>query len=381
MIKSIALLGASGSIGRQTAAVIRNNKDRFRIASAVVNSDYRYLKQLSDEFDIKTLGVTNASVYSDAKRHIGSKVKIYSGIEALEAAVGSESVDTAINAIVGYPGLRASLIALMHVKTLALANKESIVAGGSIVTALAKKNGVSVIPVDSEHSAIFRILNNSKEQPKRLILTASGGPFFFSSIDELRAVTPAQATKHPTWNMGAKISVDSATMMNKGYEIIEAKHLFGISDVSYVIHRESVIHSMAEFMDNTVIMQGGCTSMEIPISYALSYPDVLPVKTPGLDLPSLHALTFYEPDEKRFPAPALCRRAFDMGGLYPAALCAANDEAVAMFLDGKIRFTDITTITEHVLGESIDNLTVNADNIFMVIENTSEYVRSSFNKI
>lgn len=381
MIKSIALLGASGSIGRQTAAVIRRNKDKFRLASAVVHSDYKYLKHLRDEFGIKTIGVTNPSVYSDAKQHIGGGVKLYSGLEALEAAVGGENVDTAVNAIVGYPGLRASLIALRHVKTLALANKESMVAGGEIVTALAKYNGVSIIPVDSEHSAIFRILCNSKEQPKRLILTASGGPFFFSSIDELRAVTPEQATKHPTWKMGQKISVDSATMMNKGYEIIEARHLFGISDVSYVIHRESIIHSMAEFDDNTVIMQGGCPSMEIPISYALSYPDVLPVGAPGIDLPSLRALTFYEPDETRFTAPALCRKAFEMGGLYPAALCAANDEAVALFLEGKIGFTDITKITEHVLGQRIDNLTVNADNIFMIIGQTSEYVRRTFNKI
>lgn len=381
MIKNIALLGASGSVGKQAVAVIRRNPDKYKLVSATVHSDFQYLKQLCDEFGISTAGVTNEDVFSEAKRCFGDSVKLYGGVEALEAAVSGENVDMAINSIVGYHGLRASLAAARFAKTLALANKESMVAGGEIVTAAAKKNGVSIIPIDSEHSAIYRILNNTKEQPKRLILTASGGPFYFNTADELKTVTPEQAAAHPTWKMGGKISVDSATMMNKGYEIIEAGHLFGISDISYVIHRESIIHSMVEFADNTVIMQGGCPSMEIPISYALSYPGVLPSAAPVLDLPSLRALTFYEPDEKRFNAPALCRTAMEKGGLYPAALCAANDEAVAMFLDKKIAFTDITRIAERVLLQNIDNCNVNIDNIFKIIEQTAEYVRRTFNKL
>ena len=345
----VAILGSTGSIGRQTLDVVRQYKDEFRVCALVCGTDAVTLIKQAEEFRPEFVGIADASKKDDLSA-IGYKCETYAGEKAQEIAASLPSVDIVVASVVGLNGLKGVIAAINAGKRVALANKETLVACGKYVTELAQKKNVEILPVDSEHSAIFQCLGGGRrEDLKRLILTASGGPFRGAKTrEELKNVTPEQAIRHPNWSMGKKISVDSATMMNKGLEIIEASWLFGTENIDYIIQPESIIHSMVEFNDGTVVAQIAPADMALPIQYALTYPDRVPSRYGNFrfDRP----ITFMEPNEEVFPMPMLAKKAMKEGGTAPAILNAANEAAVALFLDGKIGFTDITDITEHILN-------------------------------
>lgn len=344
----VAILGCTGSIGKQTLDVVRQYKDEFRVCALVCGTDAVTLIKQAEEFRPEFVGIADETK-REALCEIDYKCEIFAGENAQEIAASLSSVDIVVASVVGLSGLKGVITAINAGKRVALANKETLVACGKYVTELAAKKHVEILPVDSEHSAIFQCLGGGRrEDLKRLILTASGGPFRGAkSRDELKNVTPEQAVRHPNWSMGKKISVDSATMMNKGLEIIEARWLFGTENIDYVIQPESIIHSMVEFNDGTVVAQIAPTDMTLPIQYALTYPKRVASKYGNykFDRP----ITFIEPNEKVFPMPGLAKAAMREGGTAPAILNAANEAAVALFLNGKIGFTDITSIAEHIL--------------------------------
>lgn len=344
----VAILGCTGSIGKQTLDVVRQYKDEFRVCALVCGTDAVTLIKQAEEFRPEFVGIADETK-REALCEIGYKCEIFAGENAQEIAASLSSVDIVVASVVGLSGLKGVITAINAGKRVALANKETLVACGKYVTELAAKKHVEILPVDSEHSAIFQCLGGGRrEDLKRLILTASGGPFRGAkSRDELKNVTPEQAVRHPNWSMGKKISVDSATMMNKGLEIIEARWLFGTENIDYVIQPESIIHSMVEFNDGTVVAQIAPTDMTLPIQYALTYPKRVASKYGNykFDRP----ITFIEPNEKVFPMPGLAKAAMREGGTAPAILNAANEAAVELFLNGKIGFTDITSIAEHIL--------------------------------
>lgn len=341
----IALLGCTGSIGRQTLDVVRHNRDKLSISALSCGSDHAALLQASREFDCKLLGIADSVAYKELKKNAKNGEEIYVGDEALETLARSDA-DIVVVAVVGMVGLRAVLAALECGKTVALANKESLVAGGELVKAALSKSG-KICPIDSEHSAVWQVLNGARDF-KRIILTASGGPFREYN-GNLGAVTVEQAVAHPTWRMGKKISVDSATMMNKALEIIEARWLFDTTDIDYVIHPESVVHSMVEFSDGSIKAQASFADMRLPIQYALLGEHCAREYT-ELSLPL--SLRFFAPDEKRFPAPSLARAAIKTGGNAAVVLNAANEAAVRLFLERKIKFTDIVKIVSETLDKT-----------------------------
>ena len=344
----VAILGCTGSIGKQTLDVVRQYKDEFRVCALVCGTDAVTLIKQAEEFRPEFVGIADETK-REVLCEIGYKCEICAGENAQEIAASLSSVDIVVASVVGLSGLKGVIAAINAGKRVALANKETLVACGKYVTELAEKKHVEILPVDSEHSAIFQCLGGGRrEDLKRLILTASGGPFRGAkSRDELKNVTPEQAVRHPNWSMGKKISVDSATMMNKGLEIIEARWLFGTENIDYIIQPESIIHSMVEFNDGTVVAQIAPTDMTLPIQYALTYPKRVASKYGNykFDRP----ITFIEPNEEVFPMPGLAKAAMREGGTAPAILNAANEAAVALFLNGKIGFTDITSIAEHIL--------------------------------
>ncbi len=344
----VAILGCTGSIGKQTLDVVRQYKDEFRVCALVCGTDAVTLIKQAEEFRPEFVGIADETK-REALCEIGYKCEIFAGENAQEIAASLSSVDIVVASVVGLSGLKGVITAINAGKRVALANKETLVACGKYVTELAAKKHVEILPVDSEHSAIFQCLGGGRrEDLKRLILTASGGPFRGAkSRDELKNVTPEQAVRHPNWSMGKKISVDSATMMNKGLEIIEARWLFGTENIDYVIQPESIIHSMVEFNDGTVVAQIAPTDMTLPIQYALTYPKRVASKYGNYKF--YRPITFIEPNEKVFPMPGLAKAAMREGGTAPAILNAANEAAVALFLNGKIGFTDITSIAEHIL--------------------------------
>lgn len=352
MTKTLAVLGSTGSIGVQALEVAR--LCGFEIAALTSNVRTDILEGQLREFSPRMAAVADEKAAAELKIKVAdTSTVILSGREGV-AECAACGADTVLNSIVGIAGLEPTLRAIEAGSTLALANKESLVAGGRLVIDAAESRGVSVLPVDSEHSAIFQSMQGcrDKRQIKRLILTASGGPFFGKSRAELEKVTPEQALRHPNWSMGAKISIDSATMMNKGLELIEAAWLFGVKaeNIDILVHRQSVVHSLVEFVDNSVIAQLGVPDMRIPIQYALTYPDrfVSPVRQ--LSLEEFGSLTFEKPDYETFSCINLCKRAFEMGGLYPAAANAANEKANELFRKGQIGFLDIPRAVENSLG-------------------------------
>ena len=351
MIKSLAVLGSTGSIGVQALEVAQMHS--IRVLALTANSRTDILEEQIRKFNPVYAAVADEKAAADLKLRVAdTDTKVLSGADGVRecAACGAESV---LNSIVGIAGLAPTVAAIEAGSDIALANKETLVAGGKLVMALAKEKGVNIYPVDSEHSAIFQSLQGctGKEQIKRLILTASGGPFFGKSKEELENVTLEQALKHPNWSMGAKITIDSATMMNKGLELIEAAWLFDMKpcDIDIVVHRQSVIHSLVEYIDNSVIAQLGVPDMRIPIQYALTYPDRFESPVKQLNLADFANLTFENPDYETFPCINLCRRAIEKGGLYPAAVNAANEKANELFRQGKIGFTDIAKAVEAAL--------------------------------
>ena len=353
MTENISVLGSTGSIGKQTLDVARMHNIRVWALSA--NRNTEVLERQIREFKPKLVCVVDEECAKNLKISVSdTETKIVSGTKGLQEAACVDEADTVVNAIVGIAGLVPTLTAIKAGKNIALANKETLVAGGKTVTDAVKKFGVKLYPVDSEHSAIFQCLRGCpKGALKKIILTASGGAFFGKTKEELKNVTAESALKHPNWNMGAKITVDSATMMNKGLEIIEASRLFDVpdEDIDVLIHRESIIHSMIQLKDNAVIAQLGCPDMRIPIQYALTFPERLESPVKELDLSEISKLTFYKPDYETFECIGICRSALRKGGLYPAVVNAANEAAVELFLKKKISFPEIAETVKKSFDE------------------------------
>lgn len=352
MTQKLSILGATGSIGTQALDVAQ--KANIEITALTAGSNFELLEKQAREFKPKKVALACESAAKELKERLrDTDIKVLSGQSGICECAAEESADTVLNGIVGMAGLEPTLCALNAKKSLALANKETLVAGGSLVTKTAKENKIKILPVDSEHSAIFQCLQgmNKKEELKSIILTASGGPFFGKTAAELQNVTVAEALKHPNWSMGAKITVDSATMMNKGLELIEAVWLFDVapSEVQIVVHRESVVHSLIEYVDNSVIAQLGVPDMRIPIQYALTYPARIASPVKRLSLSDYGNLTFSKPDYETFRCINLCRNAIEKGGLYPAIANGANEKANELFRNGKIGFLQVAELVEAAL--------------------------------
>ena len=352
MTKSLSILGSTGSIGTQSLDVARLRG--YTVEALTAYSDVARMEAQIREFHPKTVAMVEEKAAADLKVRVAdTNTKVLSGKDGVCACARADGADTVLNSVVGMAGLEPTLAAIDAKKKLALANKETLVAGGQLVMEAAKKNGVSILPVDSEHSAIFQALQGRPVNAalKKIILTASGGPFFGKTKKELEKVTVADALKHPNWEMGAKITVDSATMMNKGLELIEAVWLFSVrpQDVQIVVHRESIVHSAVEYTDNSVIAQLGLPDMRIPIQYALTYPERFESPVGELSLSEIGKLTFFEPDYDTFQCINLCRTAINKGGLFPAAVNSANEQANAMFRRGEIGFLDIAARVAKVL--------------------------------
>ncbi len=340
-MKKIALIGSTGSIGRQTLSVIKRNPDKFELVSlAAGNNEKEFLRQV-EEFKPKVATLAKEVALDSLNKTAG--VEYFFGENAFKNAIVEEA-DVVVIALVGFKGLIAVLDAIDKGKDIALANKESLVVGGGLVMRLAKEKGIKISPIDSEHSAIWQALDFDFNKPfKRIILTASGGAFRDLTKEQLKSVTAKEALKHPNWDMGAKITVDCATLVNKAFEVIEAKWLYNapLSKIDVIIHRESIIHSMVEFDDGAVMAQMSYPSMELPISLALSHPERLDCGIKSLDFATLGKLTFNSVDNDRFPCFNLILQAAKEGGVYPAVANGANEEAVRLFLEGKIGYEDI----------------------------------------
>ncbi len=353
--KRIAILGSTGSIGRQALEVIAAHADAFEVDLLTANGNIELLEQQVRQFTPATAVVTDKEKYKTFKENIADlPVKVFSGIESAEQAVQSDSIDIVLTAMVGYAGLLPTIAAIKSKKTIALANKETLVVAGKIITSLADDNGVRIYPVDSEHSAIFQCLAGEFHNPiEKIYLTASGGPFRGKSKKELEQVTLAQALKHPNWSMGAKSTVDSATMMNKGLEMIEAKWLFGLQpeQIDVIVHPQSIIHSVVQFTDGSMKAQMGLPDMKLPILYALSFPHRLKTDFKRFCFLDYPQLTFEKPDTEVFPALHLAEEAMKKDGNMPCILNAANEVAVAAFLKEKISFFQIPGITEQLMSK------------------------------
>ena len=362
MTENLSILGSTGSIGKQSLDVCR--KCGYGVKALTAFSSVDEIEKQAREFKPEKVALVDEKAAADLKIKLAdTDIKVLGGMDGVCECAEIQSADTVLNSVVGMAGLKPTLTAIYAGKKIALANKETLVAGGQLVMSEAKKHEVEILPVDSEHSAIFQCLQGkpTNKALKKIILTASGGPFFGKTADELRDVTVEKALKHPNWSMGAKITIDSATMMNKGLELIEAVWLFSVKpdDVDIVIHRESIVHSAVEYDDNSVIAQLGLPDMRIPIQYALTYPERFESPVGELSLSQIGKLTFFEPDYETFRCINLCRKAINMGGLYPAAVNSANEQANLMFRQGKIGFLDIADRVEAVLEKTphYDNYT------------------------
>ena len=351
--KNIAVLGSTGSIGTQSLDIIEANPDNFRASVLTAKSNWKLLAEQTRKFRPDHIVIADERFYADLKESLeGFPVEIHAGSEAIANIVTIPVVDMVITAMVGYSGLIPTVKAIEAGKTIALANKETLVVAGEIITELASKNKVKIHPVDSEHSAIYQCLAGEENNPiEKIILTASGGPFRDKSLEELHSVTVEDALRHPNWQMGAKVTIDSASMMNKGFEMIEARWLFNTPSekIEIAVHPQSIVHSMVEFADGSIKAQLGVPDMHLPISYALSYPKRLKSDRPKLKLSHYSNLTFETPDLNKFPLLRMAFEAIEKGGNTPCILNAANEVAVAAFLKGKIGFMDIPRIVEKSL--------------------------------
>jgi len=354
-MKRLAILGSTGSIGVNTLDIVRQFPERFEVISLSAGLNTQLLKEQILQFRPKMVSVLNKELSEALQRELpGISVKIVHGVEGLIQVATHPEVDQVVSAIVGAVGLIPTLSAIKTGKSIALANKEPLVMAGKIVMEEAKRSQSQILPVDSEHSAIFQaLLGHRKEDVHRLILTASGGPFLSLPFSRLHEVTVKEALRHPHWEMGKKITIDSASLMNKGLEVIEAHWLFNIpvEKIVVFIHPQSVIHSMVEYIDGSIITQMGITDMRIPISYALSFPERLNLNLPPLDLQKSEALTFSLPDPERFPCLKLAYRSIEIGETMPTILNAANEVAVSAFLEGSLKFTEIPLLLQRVMEE------------------------------
>jgi len=385
MKRFLSILGSTGSIGTQTLDVVRGLD--LQVCALAANSNITLLENQIREFKPQLVAVFDLDAAKKLKIAVAdTPVKVVAGMDGVCEAAAISSADLVLNSVVGMVGLKPTLAAISSKKDVALANKETLVAGGALVMNAAKENNVKIFPVDSEHSAIFQCLQGCPEKKalKRLILTASGGPFFGKKIDELQSVTPQQALKHPNWSMGAKITIDCATMMNKGLEIIEASWLFDMpaSKIDVVVHRESVIHSMIEYEDNSVIAQLGVPDMRIPIQYAITYPQRFPSPVKQLDLTDYGKLTFYKPDDQTFACLRACKRAIELGGLAPAAANGANEVAVKLFLNNQISFTNIgDLVNQAVTNQSNVKNISSVDDILQADEDARNFVLNAVGQL
>ena len=352
MTKSVSIFGATGSVGQSTLDLIRQHPGQYKIIALTANDNAAELAALAKEFAAKVAVVADDAAYPELKRLLtGTSIEAASGAKALNdaAALGA---DWTMAAIVGCAGLPPTLEALRCGKTVALANKEALVSAGALMMTEARQAGATLLPVDSEHNAIFQALQGGRiDQVRKITLTASGGPFRTWTREQMALVTPEQAVAHPNWDMGAKISVDSATMMNKGLELIEAHHLFpvGLENIEILVHPQSVIHSMVEYHDRSTLAQLGSPDMRIPIANALAWPERMTTNCEPLDLADIGRLEFERPDEARFPATRIARDVITAGGAKPAMLNAANEVVVAAFLNRAVQFLDITEIVTRLL--------------------------------
>lgn len=369
MTRSISILGATGSVGASTLDLIRRQRGNWRVVALTANSQAEELAKLAREFSAEVAVVADSSCLPALQAALsGTGIEAAGGTEALTEAA-ARPADVTLAAIVGCAGLAPTMAAIEQGKTVALANKEALVSAGDVMTAAVARHGTALLPVDSEHNAIFQCLaGNDLAHVSTITLTASGGPFRDWTPEQLAQATPAQAVKHPNWDMGAKISVDSATMFNKGLELIEAHHLFpvGLDKFRILIHPQSVIHSMVEYRDGSTLAQLGPSDMRVPIAACLAYPARMDTPCAPLNLAALGELTFRAPDETRFPATRICREAVQAGGAAPAVLNAANEVAVAAFLAGHLPFTRIAAVVEQVLARYAPPAPVTLAEVFAI---------------
>ena len=347
-MKELAILGSTGSIGTQTLDVVRAYPDRFRVYALCAHRSIDLLVQQAQEFHPEVVCIADESLYDSLNAQLSTlNIKVWAGPDSIAEVVTMPSIDIVVAAMVGYAGLRPTIEAIKAGKTIALANKETLVVAGEIICDLAVKHHTPILPVDSEHSAIFQsLVGEDRSEIEKILLTASGGPFRTYSLDQMRTVTAADALKHPNWDMGAKITIDSASMMNKGFEVIEAKWLFGVpvEKIQVLVHPQSIVHSAVQFTDGAIKAQLGAPDMRLPIQYALSFPERLASDFPRADLFALKDLTFEQPDLKRFPNLGLAYEAMRRGGNIPCVLNAANEVANLAFREGRCGFLQMSDI-------------------------------------
>lgn len=356
MKKKLAILGSTGSIGTQTLDIVRSFPDEFTAEVLTAQNNAALLTEQALEFKPNAVVIGNKDLYNTVNDALSPHdIKVFAGNESIEQIVGMDCIDMVIVALVGYSGLRPTWQALHHRKPIALANKETLVVAGETITRLAAEKRIPIFPVDSEHSAIFQCLQGEYHNPvDKIILTASGGPFFGKTSEELEKIQPEQALRHPRWKMGAKVTIDSATLMNKGLEMMEACWLFQVKpeDIEIVVHPQSIIHSMVQFSDHSVKAQLAVPDMHVPIAYAISYPRRLPLKLPEISFRQLQSCTFFSPDTDTFRCLPIAYMAMKKGGNSPCSMNAANEMAVEAFLQGRIRFTSIPDIISETLERS-----------------------------
>ena len=379
-MKKIGILGSTGSIGRNTLKIIENNSDKFELIYITAKTQVELLIEQAKKFKPKYVVIADEDKYSLLKSELTQlNIKVMSGYNSIIEIAGLKEVDVAVNAIVGSKGMQPSVSACKNGVDIALSNKESLVMAGDYLYSLAEKSGTEIFPVDSEHSAIWQcIQGEDSKNIKKLILTGSVGPFLNRDLKTFDKITVKDALKHPNWSMGKKITIDSATMMNKGLEIIEAHHLFKMpqSKIEVVIHPQSIIHSMVEFVDGSVKAQLGLPDMKLPIQYALSYPERYIANWESLDLVKLKKLTFFSPDTEKFPSLKLALNALKLGETYPVVLNVANEQAVYLFIENKIKFTDIPKIVEKMLNRHDPIKDADIDAILNVENEVSNFVNS-----
>lgn len=376
-MKKLSILGSTGSIGTQTLDIVRRDKEHFSVSALTAGKNVKLMEEQAREFSPEIVCMADEGAAKDLKLRLADTgISVTAGEEGLIEAASVKSADMAVGAIVGIAGLAPVIAAIAAGKDIALANKETLVTAGDIVMRAARDMGVKILPVDSEHSAIFQCLLCGSA-PEKILLTASGGPFFGKTREELTDITPKQALRHPTWTMGEKVTIDSATLANKGLEVIEASHLFGVGadKIEVLVHRQSIVHSMVEFADGAILAQLGSADMRTPISVALNYPERSKISGKKLDMFSVGSLTFEKPDLKTFKSLRLAFDALGAGGTLAAVMNGANEEAVNMFLSGKCGFLDIADMTEEAMKNHKNIKTPALADIYGADREAREFVR------
>ena len=383
MKKRIAILGSTGSIGTQTLDIVRNNPERFEVYALTGNRNLDLLVQQAREFKPEAVCIADETLYTPLCEALSDlPVKVWAGADAIAEMVTLPSIDIVVAAMVGYAGLKPTMEAIRAGKTIALANKETLVVAGELITALADKYHVPILPVDSEHSAIFQSLVGERAEIEKILLTASGGPFRTLKKEQMLQVTAKDALRHPNWEMGAKITIDSATMMNKGFEVIEAKWLFGVGydQIEVLVHPQSIVHSAVQFTDGAIKAQLGAPDMRVPIQFALSFPERLESSFPRVDLLQLGHLDFEKPDTERFPCLGLAYKAIERGGNIPCVLNAANEVVNLAFREGKCGFMEMADIIDKAMTNIGFIAKPSYEDYVLTDRETRQYVEEIINK-